>query len=277
MKKFLLFAAAALAAMPMMAENLVVNGDFKGEIINNEEQAQPEGWVCAGNMWNGRVNVRDFSEVSEEDFELINPNGVVSEDDKYVSVSLYDWNSWMAQTCSQLIEMEDAGEFTFSFDYRAIITSVRAHNDIVDPVQLSVRVWPSNFDSSIAEDAEPLYDMTIDWEDGDEWIDTEWAAVTKNFNCDDDYVLVQIRTFGTSGNESQGGAGTNTVALHVTNVSLDLAGEGAVNEMAASPVKSVKYYGFDGAEIVNPVKGQLVIAKSTLENGAVKVAKKVVR
>lgn len=276
MKKFLLFAAAALAAMPMMAQNLIENGDFKGEIIEQEEQARPDGWECKGNMWSGRVNVRDFSDVSEEDFELINPNGVVTEDDNYVSVALYNWNSYENELCQQIVETEVTGEHTFSYAYRPIITSVRACNDVVSPVQLSVRIYPCDFAGTVAEGIDALYDMTIDWEDGDEWIDGEWAAVSEKFNTDDDYLLVQIRAYGSSGNDSQGGKGTNNVAIHVTNLSLT-AGTEAVNEMAASPVKTVKYYGFDGAEITSPVKGQMVIAKSTLENGAVKVAKKVVR
>ena len=45
---------------------------------------------------------------------------------------------------------------------------------------------------------------------------------------------------------------------------------------AAMPV-STKYYGIDGVEVINPAAGAMVIEKTTLENGTVKVAKRVIR
>lgn len=55
-------------------------------------------------------------------------------------------------------------------------------------------------------------------------------------------------------------------------------GEGnAVEEIAAANVVSTKYYGIDGAEIANPAQGSLVIEMNVLDNGQVKVAKRIVR
>lgn len=50
-----------------------------------------------------------------------------------------------------------------------------------------------------------------------------------------------------------------------------------VEEVEAANVANVKYYGIDGAEVVKPAKGALVIEKTTLDNGSVKVVKRVVR
>lgn len=47
-------------------------------------------------------------------------------------------------------------------------------------------------------------------------------------------------------------------------------------DSAATPVATA-YYGIDGVKVVNPAKGTLVIEKTTMDNGSVKVAKKVVR
>ncbi len=57
---------------------------------------------------------------------------------------------------------------------------------------------------------------------------------------------------------------------------IEFGGDGVETVEAAMPV-STKYYGIDGVEVINPANGAMVIEKTTLENGAVKVAKRVIR
>ncbi len=55
-------------------------------------------------------------------------------------------------------------------------------------------------------------------------------------------------------------------------------GDDAVNEINSNAsVVEKAYYGIDGVQVMNPAKGALVIEKSVLDNGSVKVAKKVIR
>lgn len=282
MKKILLFAAAAFAAMPMMAQdNLILNGDIEEYGAQGDEQC-PSDWAIGGaGVWSGRVTVHEFTdgELNED------PNEVIPVDlMNYVQVGLYDWNSYGSTTCSQIVELaEIIPTYTFSYIYQDIVESVRAvETDGVqsrNPVSLWVGVYACDNAGEIDEEVEPFYENKITWEPEDEYFRNDWKAVSADINVPEtvDYLLVQVGVNGQSGNDGQGGKGQNKVYMNASKFSLVKAGEGAVNEIAAGNVVNVKYYGIDGVEVVNPAQGQLVIEKSTLDNGAVKVAKKVVR
>ncbi len=291
MKKFLLFGAlAALACVPMAAQddNLVINGDFTEGTTSADGQNRPDEWTCAGNMWNSRVNVYEFNPtfatpeeeeafVPQSDFD---PNGVIGDYENYVSVALYEWNSWENGTCSQSVDLEtvDSSEVTYTFSYikRMYVTSIRNSAGGMNPVRLWISLTPCDMTGSVAEGTDPVYIDELEVASEEDFTEGEWEKVETTVKTDAEYLSLQIGVNGSSGDDNQGGNGTNYVGVLATGFKLVGDGSG-INQIAASSVVSSRYYGLDGVEVVNPAKGALVIEKATLENGAVKVSKKVVR
>ena len=276
MKKILLtLGAIALLAMPMAAQdNLVLNGDFTGESSAGNDDTI-EGWSSTGNVWSGRVNVKD---VTDDDLAA-DPDGALGTFTKYCRVALYDWNSWENKKLTQAIELGLDPSYTFSYVVRHQVLDVRKDPSATQqPVKLWVKLFTS-MDGTVASDAEPIYTEEVIWNTGDDWISENWKKVTVPVTVDtekDYYLHIEAGVFGTSGDDDQGGEGQNKVYLDLTGFSLT-AGESGVAELETSPVVSVKYYGIDGVEIAAPAKGAFVIEKSTLANGQVKTAKKVTR
>ncbi len=275
MKKFLLAGAFALACLPMMGEEFLLNGDFSEFGVDGEQQV-PVDWQKAGNVWSGRVNVFAIDDAAMDK----DPNNVLDGVDNYAQVSLYSWNSWENETLTQIVELGMATKYTLTYDWRAYVTSVRASSGGVNPVRLWVAVYPASDMGEIASDAEPIYINEINWADGDDWIDGEWAAASATFDVDPSISTlgVQIGAFGQSGDDSQGGNGENKVGIQVAKMSLVDGAEGGVNGIEANAnVVATKYYTVDGVEVAAPAKGTLVIEKAIYDNGASKVAKRIVR
>lgn len=274
MKKFLLAGAFALACLPMMGEEYILNGNF-AEFGADGEQTIPVDWRAAGNVWSGRVNV---IAIGDEDLAK-DPDNVLGDAEYYAQVSLYQWNSWENKTLTQIVEPGIASTYTLTYDWRAYVTSVRASSGGVNPVRLWAAVYPCSASGEIASDAEPLYINEITWSDGEEWIDGNWATATATVEAGDDVecMAVQFGAFGQSGDDSQGGNGENKVGIQVANVSLT-DGESGINGIAADAnLVATKYYTIDGVEVAVPAKGSIVIEKAIYDNGSTKVAKKIVR
>ena len=273
MKKFLLFAAAAMAVVPAMAEEVLVNGDFTDALTDT--------WTVGGNEWNSRVEIKDVDDVQRE-YDI---NDLLGDTEFFCQVRLYEWNSWMNGTCSQIVEtLADVDDYEFSYLYRPVIEQVRGRNKDGEMEYDATKLWVSIQmcdDLGAPIDGEdPLYENLIVWEPGDEYFSGEWTAVKETVNAPVatvDYMLVQIGVYGMSGNEEQGGAGQNIVQMNVANMALNSLGAGVEGINADAAVKSVKYYGIDGVEVVAPAKGDFVIERALLDNGTVKVSKKVVR
>lgn len=284
MKKFLLFAAAAMAVMPAMAEEVLVNGDFSDfENKENQLQSTVEGWVVSGNDWNSRVEIL---EVTEEIREAYDVEDLLGDTEYFCRVKLYEWNSWMNGTCSQIVEtLLGVNDYEFSYLYQPVIANVRGRDKDgemeYDAAKIWVGIYMCDEIGAIIDGEDPLYENMIVWEPGDEHFTGDWAAVKETVNApvdDVDFMLVQIGVYGMSGNNEQGGSGENTVQMNVANMSLNsIGGDGVEGIAADAAVKSVKYYGIDGVEVVAPAKGDFVIERALLDNGTVKVSKKVVR
>lgn len=276
MKKSLLFTAAfaMMATSAFAQENLILNGDITESAPDGEQQC-PVDWKIGGaGVWNGRVTVGEFTGDEEND-----PQGVIGDLTNFVKVALYDWNSWGSTTCSQVVETTLDTSFEFSYIYCPVVTQVRKVNDAVNPVKLWVSITECDSQGNVEEGIEPIYTNQIDWADGDEWIEGEWAAVKETLDIDGnsiDYLLLQVGAYGQSGNDSQGGAGQNTVNISASGFSLVAGGGAGVNLVEnAAKVISTRYYGIDGVEILNPAEGTFVIEKAVLDNGKVKTSKKV--
>lgn len=251
----------------VMAEEYILNGDFsEGTSAGDAEQVLPKDWTKAGNTWNNRTNVLEFDDAQLE----LDPNGVIGDLTNYVKESLYEWNSWETGTCSQVVELGPSSTYTFSYISRAQITSVRKKGEETNPASVWVRIYPCEFDGKIAEDAEPIYDNTVAWEAGDEWINENWSATTTTVEADSDFIVVQIGVYGTSGDDGQGGNGENQVSISASGFSLT---DGAGIEMIGAEALSTEYFSLDGVRVANPAKGSIVIAKSIMSNGKVRVAK----
>ncbi len=54
-------------------------------------------------------------------------------------------------------------------------------------------------------------------------------------------------------------------------------GSGVIETLAPADIMETRYYGIDGVEVANPAKGSLVIERTTLSDGTVKVSKKFIR
>lgn len=251
----------------VMAEEYVVNGDFsEGTTSGDAGQVLPADWTKAGNTWNNRTNVLEFDDAQSE----LDPNGVIGDLTNYVKESLYEWNSWETGTCSQVVELGTASSYTFSYISRAQITSVRKINGNTNPVSVWVRVYPCGSDGAIADGTEPIYDNTVAWEDGDEFINENWTATTTTIEPETDYVMLQIGVRGASGDDGQGGEGENQVSISASAFSIS---DGAGIEMIGAEALSTEYFSLDGVRVANPAKGSIVITKSIMSNGKVRVAK----
>lgn len=274
MKKILLAGAFALACLPMMGEEYVLNGDFTEFGSADQDQQVPVDWQRAGNVWAGRSNVFAI----DDETAAKDPNNVLGDAENFAQVSLYSWNSWENITLTQTVELGMASQYTLTYDWRAYVTSVRASSGGVNPVHLWFAVYPCGGTGDIDTSAEPIYINDINWTDGDDWVDTNWTKVTTKLDTGDlSYVAVQFGAFGQSGDDSQGGAGENKVGIQVANVSLT-DGESGINGIATDAnVVATKYYTIDGVEVAAPAKGSIVIEKAVYDNGATKVAKKIVR
>lgn len=276
MKKSLLLGALAIAALPMMAQdNLVINGDFTGDTSDGGQgQLIPEKWTTGGNVWNSRTTVKDFVAA---DLEATDPDGLAGDLTKYLCEELYQWNSWENGTCTQAVELGMSSDYTLSYIYRPVVTSVRASANGVNPVKLWVRAYGADEETTaVADLGEPLYDNTIEWNPDDAWIDGVWTAATKEINVGESmYLVIQIGVNGSSGDDSQGGQGENKVSMNVTKI--ELLEKSGVNDIMSDNVVSKRYFGIDGLEIANPAKGQLVIERATLANGKIATAKRVIR
>lgn len=277
MKKTLLFAAAfaMMATAAMAQENLIVNGDMTDFSSGDQDQTIPDEWTSAGNVWNNRTSVQQFNDT---DWDELDPNNVIGDLENYAKVALYDWNSWMNGTLSQVVETTTATDYEFSYIYRPVVQSVRASADGVNPVRLWVCLYELTSTGALPENAEPFWNKEITWQEGDEWINGNWEAVKENVAIDGmniDYVMVQIGVYGQSGDDSQGGNGTNNVSMNASGFSLVAGGAGVESIESNAKAVSTRYYGIDGVEILNPAEGTFVIEKSVLDNGKVKTSKKV--
>lgn len=274
MKKILLAGAFALACLPMMGEEYILNGNFAEFGDADQGQQVPVDWLRAGNVWAGRSNVYAIG----DEAMAKDPDNVLGDAENFAQVSLFSWNSWENVTLTQTVELGIASEYTLTYDWRAYVTSVRAAAGGVNPVRVWFAVLPCEDTGGIDTTAEPLYINETNWSDGDDWIDTDWAKVTTKINTGDlSYVAIQFGAFGQSGDDGQGGTGENKVGIQIANVSL-ADGESGINGIATDAnVVATKYYTIDGVEVAAPAKGSIVIEKAVYDNGATKVAKKIVR
>lgn len=276
MKKFLLAGAFALACLPMMGEEFILNGNFSEFEEAEQEQQIPLDWKSAGNVWNGRSNV---FVIGDADMDK-DPGNVLDGVDNYAQVSLFKDNSWTSQTLTQAVELGMSTKYTLSYSWRAYVTSVRKKGKETNPVRLWIAVYPATDTGEVVPNSDPIHITEVNWKLGDNWIDTDWASVTETLDLDPSiYMLaVQIGAYGTSGNNEQGGNGENQVGIQVTKMSLVDGAEGGVNGIEANAnVVATKYYTIDGVEVAAPAKGTLVIEKAIYDNGASKVAKRIVR
>lgn len=279
MKKFLLFATAAMAVMPLAAqENLIVNGGFEDGAILNDQDSWAcddktdaiDGWLFKGNKWNTRGLVLAYGA------DAATPENAGLQ---YCRIERNNNGGWyQAENLMQVVELPiESNQYVLSFDIRTAMMESRSNTD----VNFFIKVYTTEFDDgNLEQGAEPVWEWSKTWTNGEEtWDFTDWERMeTPVINTGaSSYVRINFGVNGAGGNDAEGGTGDNKVYMELDNVSFVSASEGAVNEIAAGNVVNVKYYGIDGVEVLSPAHGQLVIEKATLENGAVKVAKKVVR
>lgn len=203
--------------------NLIHNGEFNdytewyaedNSIFTNDI----EYWSVFGNRYNSRACIVGF-----EDTDV--PSDIYGSLTNYLSVRLFEWNSWMKGGVSQCLEVEENNTYRLSYLWQAVIESVRARDDVRYPVSLGVRIYGLDDDLNIQYlngDAAVIYSHEINWDESRDYFSTSWSKINKDITIPEGihYIKVEISVSGQSGDDDQGGAGRNDVQMNVAGMSL---------------------------------------------------------